>query len=45
VTKMFAKKAAQKLLEEAQKRSDDLNAKADAKAKDLIQKASGNTKL
>lgn len=41
ITKLFAQKAAQKLMDEAQKKADDLNTKADAKAKDLIQKAAG----
>jgi vacuolar-type H+-ATPase subunit H len=38
-------KAAQKLLEEAQKRVDDLNVKADTQAKQIIQKAADNAKF
>ena len=45
ITKMLAQKTAQKLLEEAQKKVNDLNAKADTQAKQLIQKAADNAKL
>ena len=45
ITKMLAQKTAQQLLNEAQKKVNDLNAKADVEAKSVIQKASDNAKL